>query len=281
MANPGDCEELHPNDQVRPHERGVDVGDEEGQCVEEAADELVVVPREPLRHDEGDPLRLVVELLARSGNARAAQAIARTELQGELSGAPSAASLGLWMAAFPLAFRPEVQKSCGLVKVEPDLFQALIREESALDPHVISWAGAVGLSQLMPQTARGVARDLKLRERIDLDSLQNPELNLRLGSAYVGQLLKKFSGNPALALAAYNAGSGAVGAWLRDRGTEDLDAFVEEIPIAETRGYVKRVLQTYNVYQLLYGRRAEARLPRATLPAPRAKVPPVAPPAAL
>lgn len=248
---------------------------------DEAGDELVAISREPLRHDTGDALRLVVELLARAGNVRAAQAIARTELQADLSGAPSASSLGLWMAAFPLAFRPEVQKSCTLARVEPDLFQALIREESALDPHVISWAGAVGLSQLMPRTAKSVAKELRLRERVDLDSLQSPELNLRLGSAYVGQLLKKFSGNPALALAAYNAGAGAVGAWLRERGTEDLDAFVEEIPIAETRGYVKRVLQTYNVYQLLYGRRAEARLPRATLPGEKAGPLPLAPAAAL
>jgi len=239
---------------------------------EEAADELVSVPREQLRAEETDALRLIVELLARAGNARAAQAIARTELASDLAGSPTASNLPLWMAAYPQAFRPEVQKSCTAEQVEPDLFQALIREESALDPHVVSWAGAVGLSQLMPATAKSVAKELHVKQKIDVESLQQPELNLRLGSHYVGSLLKRFSGNPALALAAYNAGAGAVGSWLRDRGGEDLDAFVEEIPIAETRMYVKRVLQSFNVYQLLYARRAEARLPRQTLaPPPRAK----------
>lgn len=237
---------------------------------EEAGDELVAVPREKLRGDESDALRLIVELLARAGNPRSAQAIARTELSGSLSGPPTSSSLNLWQAAYPLAFRPELQKSCTAAQVEPDLFQALIREESALDPHIVSWAGAVGLSQLMPATAKSVARELRIKGKIDLERLQEPELNLRLGSAYVGSLLKRFSNNPALALAAYNAGAGAVGNWLKDRGSEDLDAFVEEIPIAETRAYVKRVLQSYNVYQLLYARRAQARLPRHTLPPPKA-----------
>jgi len=231
-----------------------------------AADELVAIPRAPLRETESDALELLVELLARSGDARAAQAIARTELHRDLSGPPSAASMNLWLAAYPLAFRPELQKSCTAAKVEPDLFQALIREESALDPNVVSWAGAVGLSQLMPATARSLARQMHVKGSMTVERLQQPELNLELGSHYVGQLLRRFSGNPALALAAYNAGASAVGRWLRDSGDDELDAFVEEIPIAETRGYVKRVLQSYNVYQLLYARRAQARLPRATLP---------------
>ena len=234
---------------------------------EEASDELMAVPRAPLRADASDALPLLVELLARAGNARAAQAVARTELAHAFSGALTPWNLGLWQAAYPLAFRPDVERACRAAKVPPDLFQALIREESALDPHVVSWAGAVGLSQLMPSTARSVARQMHLRAPITVASLQSPALNLSLGAHYVGSLLERFHGNPALALASYNAGAGAVRRWLRAHGDDDLDAFVEEIPIAETRGYVKRVLQTFNVYQLLYSHRAAARLPRQPLPA--------------
>ena len=156
--------------------------------------------------------------------------------------------------------------------VDPRIsFQALIREESALDPHALSWAGAVGLSQPMVPTARQVARQLNLKGHIDAVSLQQPELNLRIGSTYAGELLKKFGGNPVLALAAYNAGAGAVTHWMSGHELEDLDAFVEDIPVAETRGYVKRVLQSFTTYQLLYGASAETHLPAGLVAAARAR----------
>jgi soluble lytic murein transglycosylase len=233
---------------------------------DDADNELLAVPREHLR-EEGDPLRLLVQVLSRNGGARAAQQIARTELAGDLSGPLTPSSLQTWLAAYPLAYRGLIQKGCANAKVEPDLFQALVREESSLDPHALSWAGAVGLSQLMPGTAKELARQLGVKTKIDIDSLQQPELNVTLGSTFVGQLLKRFNYNPALALAAYNAGPGAVNSWVKRSGADgDLDAFVEEIPIAETRGYVKRVLQSFNVYQLLYEKTALARLPQAVLP---------------
>jgi soluble lytic murein transglycosylase len=137
--------------------------------------------------------------------------------------------------------------------VEPDLLQALMREESALDPKALSWAGALGLTQLMPATAKAVAKSLGLK-RVTNQSLLEPELNIRLGSTYLGSLLKKFEGNKIYAVASYNAGSGAVARWRTGREAVELDEWVEEIPIAETRGYVKRVLRSYNTYQLLYRR---------------------------
>ena len=153
--------------------------------------------------------------------------------------------------AFPLAYRPEIEHWAGALRVPPDLMQALMREESALDPLVISGAGAVGLTQLMLPTANRFARALGL-PRVTAQALEDPGLNIRLGSAYVATLLRRFDGNPALSLAAYNAGEGAVDRWLAARGHEPLDAFVEEIPISETRGYVKRVLGSYATYRYLY-----------------------------
>jgi soluble lytic murein transglycosylase len=83
--------------------------------------------------------------------------------------------------------------------------------------------------------------------------LTDPATNIRIGAAYLGQLLARYGRQPALALAAYNAGGGAVGRWLDARGALELDEFVEEIPIDETRGYVKRVLRTFAAYRLLSG----------------------------
>src|SRR5262249_41043683 len=135
---------------------------------------------------------------------------------------------------------------------DPYLLQALIREESAFDAKAFSWAGALGLSQLMLPTARSIARSLHI-PHLDQEALLSPEVNLRLGAWYLGALLKRFGGNKALALAAYNAGPGAVAQWAGGDSTAELDAWIEDIPIAETRGYVKRVMRSYNSYNLLYG----------------------------
>ena len=81
----------------------------------------------------------------------------------------------------------------------------------------------------------------------------DPALNIQLGAAYLGRLLVRFGGNPVYALAGYNAGPSAVDRWRSSRSGLELDAFVEEIPLAETRAYVKRVLRTYNAYRLLDG----------------------------
>jgi len=137
--------------------------------------------------------------------------------------------------------------------VEPELLQALMREESALDPRALSWAGAVGLTQLMLPTAREMARSLRIRAP-NAEQLQNPSTNIQLGAAYLSRLLQRFDGNVALALASYNAGEGAVSRWRSARPDSELDRWVEEIPLSETRGYVKRVLRSWNTYRLLGGR---------------------------
>ena len=113
-------------------------------------------------------------------------------------------------------------------------------------------AGAVGLTQLMLPTAQSVARGLRLARPSRAD-LMNASLNVRLGARYLGELVRRFDGSVALALAAYNAGPTAVSRWLGARAGLDLDEFVEEIPVEETRGYVKRVLRNYYIYRMLYG----------------------------
>jgi soluble lytic murein transglycosylase len=135
-----------------------------------------------------------------------------------------------------------------------------MREESALDPRALSPAGAVGLTQLMLPTAQEVARSLKLG-KVSKAKLTEPSLNIRLGSRYLGTLVRRFEGSVALALAAYNAGGGAVNRWLETRRDLEIDEFVEEIPVEETRGYVKRVLRSYAAYRLLYGSPSDGVIP--------------------
>lgn len=220
-----------------------------------ATEELLRIDRAAARAAAGgshEPVLLIAWLLDRAEARRAAHHIARTELRELIRGRPEGDALAHFRIAYPLAFRDLIERHAAEHGVPPDLMQALMREESSLDPQVVSWAGAVGLTQLMPSTARAVAQRLKLPPP-SARQLRDPDLNVRLGTAYLGQLLRRWDGNPALAAASYNAGPGAVARWLRERGHLELDEFVEEIPIEETRNYVKRVLDSFTTYRLAWG----------------------------
>jgi soluble lytic murein transglycosylase len=220
----------------------------------EAVRELTAVDRSPARAagDAGqEPLTLIADLYARAGDFRNAHALVRTDLKALLRRPASGLALRAASLAYPLAFRDEIVRVSKSASISPDLLQALVREESALDPKALSSTGALGLTQVMPATGRIVARRLNIKGFQPLQLLE-PETSLRVGGAYLGELLAHFH-HPALALASYNAGPGAVGGWVKARGTLPLDAFVEEIPLDETRGYVKRCLRSYAAYQFLYG----------------------------
>jgi len=214
--------------------------------------------------------RLLVEALARTGDARSAHGVARLALRRDLSGPVAPGSRELWSIAYPDAFRDLVVRYTRGSPVEPELLQALMREESALDPRALSWAGAVGLTQLMLPTAREMARTLRLKAP-SAEQLQAPALNIQLGAAYLGRLLTRFDGNVALALASYNAGESAVNRWRAARPETELDRWVEEIPLSETRGYVKRVLRSWNSYRLLGGRPLPGVVKTSAPVAPRAE----------
>jgi soluble lytic murein transglycosylase len=221
---------------------------------EAVSSELLAVNRTNLPSEN---VRLLVLMLALSGDERGAHAVARVALRRDLSGRITPETRPVWEVAYPNAFRELIEKHTAAAGVEPDLLQALMREESALDPKALSWAGALGLTQLMPSTAQAVARQLKLK-KVTTQSLLEPETNIKLGAHYLGSLVKRFSGHTPFAVGSYNAGPLAIDRWRSDRPGMPLDAWVEEVPIAETRGYIKRVLRSYNTYQLLYGRPAKA-----------------------
>ena len=136
---------------------------------------------------------------------------------------------------------------------EPALTLAIIRQESAFQLAASSPAGALGLMQLMPATAKHVAKNLKIPYRKQ-DLTRSADYNMRLGRAYLQELIDHFDGSYVLAIAAYNAGPDRVGGWFslygdpRDHGVDVVD-WIETIPFSETRNYVQRVLENLQVYR--------------------------------
>jgi soluble lytic murein transglycosylase len=152
--------------------------------------------------------------------------------------------------AFPDMFWDEVQQATETYSWDPRVFHALVREESSFNPSNVSWAGARGLCQLMPATARQVGAWMDIK--VTKSSMIDPLTNLRIGSRYLDYLHGYFDQNLFMAVPSYNAGEGNVGKWKKRLGDVPTDEFVESIPIRETRGYVKRVLGTYQLYRVVY-----------------------------
>jgi soluble lytic murein transglycosylase len=140
--------------------------------------------------------------------------------------------------------------------VEPAVALGIMRQESSFDPTAISGAGAQGLMQLMPGTARRTAR----QNGIAYDNLFDPAQNMALGTAYLSGLIQDFGNCLPLAIAAYNAGPTNVANWLAENGDPEQKTaagganiidWVEEIPFSETRNYVQRVTESIVVYRAL------------------------------
>lgn len=159
-----------------------------------------------------------------------------------------------WRILYPLDRRSlrHAEKKGASGFVDPLLISAITRAESLFDPKGISTAGARGLMQLMPQTARLVARRLNLPQPSPED-LFSPGLNVRLGSALLRDLLVRFGGNPVPAVAAYNAGFDVTQKWWKANGHLDEASFISLIPYRETRRYTRRVMSYYRWYQVIYG----------------------------
>lgn len=146
------------------------------------------------------------------------------------------------------------KKIYGRLNVDPALVHALIRQESLFNPQARSHAGALGLMQLMPGTAKMMARKAKVRYNVNA-LISDPQYNVRLGGEYMREMLQRYDGNHIMAIAAYNAGPGRVDNWLKEFGDprigqRDLIDWIELIPIYETRNYVQRVTENRTIYGL-------------------------------
>ncbi|MEE4246215.1 MAG: transglycosylase SLT domain-containing protein [Kangiellaceae bacterium] len=165
------------------------------------------------------------------------------------------AETGLYNAVnlrFPMAYSDIMQKASNKTNLDVSLSLAVARKESAFMPDAISRVGAIGLMQLMPQTAKYVANKVKLPAYYS-EQLSQPETNVLLGSHYLKLLLEHYQGNTVLAAASYNAGRRKVTNWLPKDQALPADIWVEVVPYRETRAYIKSVLAYQQIYRRLMG----------------------------
>ncbi|HEX7150533.1 MAG TPA: transglycosylase SLT domain-containing protein [Thermoanaerobaculia bacterium] len=150
---------------------------------------------------------------------------------------------------YPMKYHDSIEKYSKQHGVDPHLVMGLILQESYYNPKAKSRVGATGLMQLMPPTAKELAA--KLRIPFAVSRLENPDVNIRLGTRHLKMLIDMFNGNTYLAVASYNGGQGNVLKWRRANPGRPLDEFLESIPFPETRGYVKRVTLLKGTYERL------------------------------
>jgi len=153
---------------------------------------------------------------------------------------------------FPKPYIEKAIKESSQYKMSPYLVLGLMRQESAFNKRVVSSARAIGLMQLLPSTAKRVARSMGAKSP-DQEDLKKPEVNIQLGVKYLSGLLNDLEDNVIFALASYNAGPGKVKQWMEIRSHLNPLEFMESIPYKETRNYVKKVLRNYVIYKTLYG----------------------------
>ncbi|MHB0971103.1 MAG: transglycosylase SLT domain-containing protein [Thermoanaerobaculia bacterium] len=161
-----------------------------------------------------------------------------------------------WEILYPRPYWEAFVREGARQGIEPYRLAAITRQESGFEPTVVSSAGAVGLMQIMPAEAARIASAGGVTKPVTREALFDPETNIAVGAAEVAQKLRVTNGNLVHAIAAYNAGEEAVGRWLAQSATSDVDQFIESIPFAETRLYVKNVTRNFFEYSRIYGKSA-------------------------
>ena len=194
------------------------------------------------------PQEIKAWVLLKQGQTLKANANASVNLEGHPQQTPR------WRFAFPLAYGNIIEREARKHNLDPLLIHGLIRQESRYDYKALSRSNAMGLMQLLKGTAYGVAK----HNGITLSATEDiftPDINIRLGTAYVASVLKRANNNAMLAVASYNGGPNAVARWLKQhqaQGISDMDVYVENIPYDETRDYVRKVFSHYWNYEQLY-----------------------------
>jgi hypothetical protein len=159
---------------------------------------------------------------------------------------------------YPRAYADELEARARQAEIKEALLYALVREESHFDPRIVSSAGAVGLTQLMPSTAADLARWLRLQDEPENGGpdmgtrLMDPAFNLELGAYHLTRLLGRVESSPALALMAYNAGLARLRSWQRRFPGLPADLLTEALPYPETRGYVRKIVVSAVAYASHY-----------------------------
>ncbi len=189
-------------------------------------------------------------ILARQGDRRKSVLAIRDAFPA--LGGPFQASVPLeaQQLYYPVAFKPQIETWASTHRLPVDVVYGMIRQESSFDLSAQSHVGARGLMQLMPATAREISRRFGIP--FSAAGLDEPDLNVRLGTAYFRQMLDTFGGNLELALAGYNAGPNRIRRLWQNSPGQETDAFVEGLALSEPRIYVKRILILSDSYRRLY-----------------------------
>ena len=153
----------------------------------------------------------------------------------------------------PLYFRNLIENNAKLYNLHEAYISAIIKNESSFKTDARSSVGALGLMQLMPDTADWIAGKLKIKN-FSFENLADPELNMQFGSWYLSFLSERFNADPVLTTAAYHTGQGKVANWLADKSISKDGRTIkqEDLPDGPTKTYVERVLKAYEVYNALY-----------------------------
>ncbi|MHB1376510.1 MAG: tetratricopeptide repeat protein [Candidatus Humimicrobiaceae bacterium] len=152
---------------------------------------------------------------------------------------------------YPYAYNELILKYSTEYNVEPDFLLAIIREESRFKADAGSHAGAQGLMQVMPATGKSIANQIGI-SNFSESMLHDPQISIKMGSFYIGKMLSNFENNKYYALGAYNGGPGAMQKWISKYGSLDIDEFIESLTYDETKNYIKKVMASYFIYELLY-----------------------------
>jgi soluble lytic murein transglycosylase len=234
--------------------------------VREAAQEVVGREQELIARYSPRGSEALCLLYGKIGAGAERYRVGRGAVKAEaLERAPTEATRWAWDCVYPTPFAEVVHAAETERGLPYGLIHAVMRQESAFKPDAVSPARAVGLLQLVPNTAEKVAAELG--RPIEPGLLSSPSYNVELGAYYLRKVLGTFGGHVALAAAAYNAGPRAVSRWLEVAENLPLDLWVARIPYAETRGYVSRVIGNLARYSYLHG--GEDAVPRLALALPK------------
>jgi soluble lytic murein transglycosylase len=160
-----------------------------------------------------------------------------------------------WEILFPLNYWDAISSEAAKRQVDPYLVASIIRQESGFEPTTVSNAGAVGIMQIMPAEAPAIAAGAGISPPPTRQQLFDPRVNIAIGVAELAQKLAIEHGNPILAIAAYNGGEDNVAKWADHVSVSDVDLFVDSIPFAETKLYVKIVSRNEFEYRRIYAGR--------------------------
>ena len=151
---------------------------------------------------------------------------------------------------YPLRYSSHVEKYSKEYNIDPYMVYAIIKAESNFNENAKSSSNAIGLMQIMENTAIETANKMNLQ--VTEEDLFNPELNIKIGLKYFTDLLDKYNNNYYLAIIAYNAGIGNVDKWINNGIIKEDASDIENVPFKETNNYVRKILRDYDIYKELY-----------------------------